>query len=166
MVGVLTVMILHWWREFFFFFSSRRRHTRCSRDWSSEVCSSDLTCVGVWWSLLQLLPIFLDLRAVQPLPRLLQDLRAHQWGLARVGPDLHHPRVLREHPCSADAWQYALLPSAAQAVSPLSGVPRATPSLSERSWHSRTVCAPRIYALPFSATRYTLPMSVVSCTPS
>src|SRR5207245_5464679 len=25
------------------FFSSRRRHTRCYRDWSSDVCSSDLT---------------------------------------------------------------------------------------------------------------------------
>src|SRR5205809_6131912 len=24
------------------FFSGRRRHTRCSRDWSSDVCSSDL----------------------------------------------------------------------------------------------------------------------------
>src|SRR2546429_6886827 len=31
-----------------FFFSSRRRHTRCSRDWSSDVCSSDL------YSLLQM----------------------------------------------------------------------------------------------------------------
>src|SRR5687768_17647277 len=30
----------------FFFFSSRRRHTRCSRDWSSDVCSSDLRIVG------------------------------------------------------------------------------------------------------------------------
>src|SRR2546429_6887968 len=29
-----------------FFFSSRRRHTRCSRDWSSDVCSSDLTSNG------------------------------------------------------------------------------------------------------------------------
>src|SRR2546429_5908316 len=29
-------------RLMFFFFSSRRRHTRCSRDWSSDVCSSDL----------------------------------------------------------------------------------------------------------------------------
>src|SRR2546429_4833074 len=29
-------------RCIFFFFSSRRRHTRCSRDWSSDVCSSDL----------------------------------------------------------------------------------------------------------------------------
>src|SRR2546429_6662360 len=28
-----------------FFFSSRRRHTRCSRDWSSDVCSSDLEIV-------------------------------------------------------------------------------------------------------------------------
>src|SRR5690554_5065682 len=26
----------------YFFFSSRRRHTRCGRDWSSDVCSSDL----------------------------------------------------------------------------------------------------------------------------
>src|SRR6266536_480971 len=29
---------------FFFFFSSRRRHTRSTRDWSSDVCSSDLGC--------------------------------------------------------------------------------------------------------------------------
>src|SRR5690606_41095830 len=28
---------------FLFFFSSRRRHTRFSRDWSSDVCSSDLS---------------------------------------------------------------------------------------------------------------------------
>src|SRR5207249_8144525 len=27
---------------FFFFFSSRRRHTRSKRDWSSDVCCSDL----------------------------------------------------------------------------------------------------------------------------
>src|SRR5439155_4600656 len=30
----------------FFFFSSRRRHTRWPRDWSSDVCSSDLHGVG------------------------------------------------------------------------------------------------------------------------
>src|SRR5438105_14708739 len=28
-----------------FFFSSRRRHTRSTRDWSSDVCSSDLAAV-------------------------------------------------------------------------------------------------------------------------
>src|SRR2546429_4979871 len=32
--------------SFLFFFSSRRRHTRCSRDWSSDVCSSDLSQEG------------------------------------------------------------------------------------------------------------------------
>src|SRR6266498_4242775 len=31
---------------FSFFFSSRRRHTRCGRDWSSDVCSSDLLRSG------------------------------------------------------------------------------------------------------------------------
>src|SRR3989337_3727900 len=34
-VGVGPVVLI-------FFFSSRRRHTRCYRDWSSDVCSSDL----------------------------------------------------------------------------------------------------------------------------
>src|SRR3989337_3108425 len=34
------------------FFSSRRRHTRCYRDWSSDVCSSDLYSddwARLWW---------------------------------------------------------------------------------------------------------------------
>src|SRR3989304_5572985 len=38
-------MCMRW----FFFFSSRRRHTRCSRDWSSDVCSSDLLESGDGW---------------------------------------------------------------------------------------------------------------------
>src|SRR2546429_2460318 len=42
--------LVHWLRDrgtdadlvgLALFFSSRRRHTRCSRDWSSDVCSSD-----------------------------------------------------------------------------------------------------------------------------
>src|SRR5437870_13752803 len=32
---------------FVFFFSSRRRHTRWPRDWSSDVCSSDLFPLAV-----------------------------------------------------------------------------------------------------------------------
>src|SRR5256885_9911051 len=32
----------------FFFFSSRRRHTRLQGDWSSDVCSSDLSFGGAW----------------------------------------------------------------------------------------------------------------------
>src|SRR3989442_10533384 len=35
-------LLLLYFLFFFFFFSSRRRHTRCGRDWSSDVCSSDL----------------------------------------------------------------------------------------------------------------------------
>src|SRR3712207_5357215 len=38
---IVTVMLSCF---FFFFFSSRRRHTRYWRDWSSDVCSSDLEC--------------------------------------------------------------------------------------------------------------------------
>src|SRR5215813_15226595 len=36
MFSIVVALVL------FFFFSSRRRHTRCGRDWSSDVCSSDL----------------------------------------------------------------------------------------------------------------------------
>src|SRR5439155_12697971 len=32
----------------FLFFSSRRRHTRWPRDWSSDVCSSDLGIGAIW----------------------------------------------------------------------------------------------------------------------
>src|SRR5690606_40783569 len=35
-------------RVFLFFFSSRRRHTSFSRDWSSDVCSSDLLATAEW----------------------------------------------------------------------------------------------------------------------
>src|SRR5207249_7704553 len=39
----LMLVSVHMFRFFyFFFFSSRRRHTRSKRDWSSDVCSSDL----------------------------------------------------------------------------------------------------------------------------
>src|SRR5438445_7989272 len=37
---------------FFFFFSSRRRHTRYWRDWSSDVCSSDLTLARLFLGLI------------------------------------------------------------------------------------------------------------------
>ena len=38
---------------FVFFFSSRRRHTRLVRDWSSDVCSSDLKLTDIFdkWGL-------------------------------------------------------------------------------------------------------------------
>src|SRR2546429_1723291 len=46
-VDIITLYVpSHWFYCDFFFFSSRRRHTRCSRDWSSDVCSSDLDDLG------------------------------------------------------------------------------------------------------------------------
>src|SRR5690606_40505589 len=42
-----SVLVLTFCCLFFFFFSSRRRHTRFSRDWSSDVCSSDLSLAQI-----------------------------------------------------------------------------------------------------------------------
>src|SRR3989454_4318151 len=43
----LRIYLCRLWVEmyFYFFFSSRRRHTRLQGDWSSDVCSSDLTAL-------------------------------------------------------------------------------------------------------------------------
>src|SRR5436309_11421322 len=43
---MVNLLIVHK-RKNIFFFSSRRRHTRFSRDWSSDVCSSDLVAVAL-----------------------------------------------------------------------------------------------------------------------
>src|SRR5438445_4943031 len=69
-----------------FFFSSRRRHTRYWRDWSSDVCSSDLRSatrstqgVGLEDRIVLLQLIIGDARAVRvPLDALvLDELREH-----------------------------------------------------------------------------------------
>src|SRR5258706_10775994 len=67
---------------FFFFFSSRRRHTRLVSDWSSDVCSSDLT----WMR---------HAPALHPCPRFSQSLLV--------------PRVRFDRPCSDDPLRRALL---------------------------------------------------------
>src|SRR5258707_2751583 len=41
-----TIFLMSFFLYFFFFFSSRRRHTRYWRDWSSDVCSSDLSRIS------------------------------------------------------------------------------------------------------------------------
>src|SRR5438093_3960136 len=50
-----------WWTRYrddsHFFFSSRRRHTRLVSDWSSDVCSSDLTIIGDWLTANAYLPV-------------------------------------------------------------------------------------------------------------
>src|SRR5690625_6071462 len=44
-ISFVIFFCLYYLFFFFFFFSSRRRHTRWPRDWSSDVCSSDLSFV-------------------------------------------------------------------------------------------------------------------------
>src|SRR5207245_3201140 len=65
----------------FFFFSSRRRHTRCYRDWSSDVCSSDLD--------LRVANSKLDARLQQ------LDFQSHSLmqDLKKVGPNLKDARL-------------------------------------------------------------------------
>src|SRR5690606_40847558 len=44
-ISLFVIKALSFFFIIFFFFSSRRRHTSFSRDWSSDVCSSDLGAV-------------------------------------------------------------------------------------------------------------------------
>src|SRR2546421_7244994 len=52
----------------FFFFSSRRRHTRSDRDWSSDVCSSDLRIRRIRQRVVHHPILPLPLRAPRQLP--------------------------------------------------------------------------------------------------
>src|SRR5262245_22931728 len=63
MVVYCTVYLLLCFVSYFafFFFSSRRRHTRCLSDWSSDVCSSDLSGLDVRRDVVPIkLRIFID----------------------------------------------------------------------------------------------------------
>src|SRR2546422_2398864 len=60
------------WCRAFFFFSSRRRHTRCSRDWSSDVCSSDL--------------VIARLKAGTSVPQAQAEMSAVAWRLEKQYP--------------------------------------------------------------------------------
>src|SRR5215217_7289163 len=69
---------------FFFFFSSRRRHTRYWRDWSSDVCSSDLDAfnqVGQNWSQPPWRPDQLDARGYAPFRDLIAAVLRHAGGV-------------------------------------------------------------------------------------
>src|SRR5256884_885367 len=71
----------------YFFFSSRRRHTRCSRDWSSDVCSSDLF-VGK--------EIVVDGYRMTELFRLLERFDALRSGRQVLDPFLDLTEVIRQ----------------------------------------------------------------------
>src|SRR2546428_13986008 len=65
-----------------FFFSSRRRHTRSDRDWSSDVCSSDLGDPAV-----KVVPASTNLRAAGEPSRLDSEMyRAIEKASARMYP--------------------------------------------------------------------------------
>src|SRR2546427_11875646 len=59
MIGLLIFLPMISIFFFFFFFSSRRRHTRFDCDWSSDVCSSDLTLTESRLVVVMSLPEFL-----------------------------------------------------------------------------------------------------------
>src|SRR2546421_6961196 len=77
----------------FFFFSSRRRHTRSDRDWSSDVCSSDLRRAGVLAPMMFQATIHLGLvlnhlgrsdEAIGPLEVAVTTSGRHPWTLAAL----------------------------------------------------------------------------------
>src|SRR5207247_4174411 len=82
-----------WYVLLFFFFSSRRRHTRSTRDWSSDVCSSDLSLntASVRTALLTPVP-----RPAHDDPfHLATPLEARPRGCRRLGTS--RPRAARIH---------------------------------------------------------------------
>src|SRR5690606_40979526 len=69
-----------------FFFSSRRRHTRFSRDWSSDVCSSDLLKINPQkQSLLTTTPLSM-FKAPEVRMILLSQLKISKKQLMRIKP--------------------------------------------------------------------------------
>src|SRR5947199_3875155 len=75
----------------YFFFSSRRRHTICLSDWSSDVCSSDLTSLQQWAAELLYANIWpkIDCATCQAGP---VNNRWRQLEVARQRPKLHEWR--------------------------------------------------------------------------
>src|SRR5690349_23372420 len=105
---------------FFFFFSSRRRHTRSLRDWSSDVCSSDLPQNLVRRVLLQ----------AEQAQRGAALSRAVERGLRRVAHDLLRQRgAVDDHrvhaACLGDQRRERAVAPRERAVDRLRGLDRA-----------------------------------------
>src|SRR5699024_11430816 len=67
----------------FFFFSSRRRHTRSKRDWSSDVCSSDLWVTQALTAVLE-----------SPSQAILHNIHVHAiWNKNHHIPSTDHRRI-------------------------------------------------------------------------
>src|SRR2546429_7029541 len=85
--------------DLFFFFSSRRRHTRCSRDWSSDVCSSDLVAPAVPTPLL--VDKIVTLRDCHSTRACAEEVAGCAWGRAMPQASRKTPTVTRRV-CNAD----------------------------------------------------------------
>src|SRR6266700_8214475 len=107
----------------FFFFSSRRRHTRFSRDWSSDVCSSDLS--SMTWCIFRVIELggrvqlpgtVMLMRRLSEItaghragsPRSLMDLPARAW-LQEIPLAVHRRRGKLPAPSSITAMRQVLL---------------------------------------------------------
>src|SRR5207245_7196359 len=82
----LTLLVCSYSFIFFFFFSSRRRHTRCYRDWSSDVCSSDLPTFSIQ-------PFRIPLRSL-PVKLALALAPQHPFGVRHVVQPEHATRPI------------------------------------------------------------------------
>src|SRR2546429_7201270 len=78
------------------FLSSRRRHTRCSRDWSSDVCSSDLRGKSVNNSKVDGLGGAAMLRSLPERAHPEDFLRGARVNVLAVAKRLHQYGILRE----------------------------------------------------------------------
>src|SRR5438105_305707 len=78
-----------------FFFSSKRRHTRSTRDWSSDVCSSDLTSrpKGGQQSAVNAEPQLVDGLGVEPRARTHDRARTRRSEERRVGKECKSRRA-------------------------------------------------------------------------
>src|SRR5437660_3194518 len=99
---------------FFFFFSSRRRHTRWPRDWSSDVCSSDLALLAqaIEAEVAEFLAKHVDLKTATGLGRVVRHghlpEREVMTGIGPVG--VRQPRV-RDRGAADDAGRIRFTPA-------------------------------------------------------
>src|SRR5688572_30882778 len=87
---VLFVFFLFFVFLFFFFFSSRRRHTRFDCDWSSDVCSSDLSATSDQREQAADAPVR-DLRSPRTLPEQVGLALVQRQAVKKFGDDEPRP---------------------------------------------------------------------------
>src|SRR6266849_2163516 len=77
--ATITLIATTRFRFILFFFSSRRRHTRSTRDWSSDVCSSDLDVLASRWHVRQALDLDRNRGTRSEERRVGKECRSRRW---------------------------------------------------------------------------------------